>query len=312
MANDSKNAFLNKIRGEYGNLLRLPYSNSLFEIENSSLRLYIRYSKLHKNRTFYGLRKTDLQMLEGHPSILCFLWDDQTVPLLMPYSDYEQVFQSLSPAGDGQYKVQLYFEEQGVQLYIPRAGRFSVDDHLGWDALTLLVDKSNYQRIPDLSHSQIQTLLGAIGVSKGYDIWVPPIDRTKLDWTHADRFICKEELPNKFESIRHILQEIDVVWIQKGSGLLSALFEVEHSTPIYSGLLRFNDIHLAITNPESRFNIVANDVRRDVFIRQLNRPTFKLSGLREICSFLEYMNVYRWYNRIKKYETNKTLGPGNG
>ena len=33
--------------------------------------------------------------------------------------------------------------------------------------------------------------------------------------------------------------EIDVVWVNSGSSAVDSLFEVEHSTPVYSGLLRF-------------------------------------------------------------------------
>ena len=68
---------------------------------------------------------------------------------------------------------------------------------------------------------------------------------------------------------------------------------------MYSGLLRFNDILL--TDPKvSRFSIVSNDVRRDLFARQLHRPTFKRSGLAELCSFLEYANVFEWHERLSR------------
>jgi hypothetical protein len=77
------------------------------------------------------------------------------------------------------------------------------------------------------------------------------------------------------------------------------MFEVEHSTPIYSGLLRFNDVHLVAPLLRPRFSVVANDARRDLFVRQLNRPTFRLSGLRELCTFLDYKDVFGWYTRVK-------------
>ena len=66
---------------------------------------------------------------------------------------------------------------------------------------------------------------------------------------------------------------------------LEGLFEVEHSTPVYSGLLRFNDVLLA--NPKlSRFTIVSNERRRALFSKQVFRPTFRKSGLAELVSFL--------------------------
>ena len=77
-----------------------------------------------------------------------------------------------------------------------------------------------------------------------------------------------------------------------------ALFEVEHSTPIYSGLLRLNDIHLLSPYSKATYSIVSNDDRRNLFVRQLNRPTFTMSTLRENCTFLLYPNVFTWHKRI--------------
>jgi hypothetical protein len=310
MANETKAAFLKELNKRYGTLHKLEQSQSLFEIGDGAVKVYIRYSKVHSgNRTFYGLRGEDLKKLEGHTGFICFLWDGQTEPLLVPFSDYEEVFQSTAPASDGQYKAQVYLQNDGTELYIAEAGRFNVEGYFGWDGLENMVDSAKLITVPDFSHSQIQTLLGAIGTAKGYDVWVPTNDRIKLDWSVTKRFECRELLPYGFEKVNNILQELDVIWIQRGSSEMRALFEVEHSTPIYSGLLRFNDIHLMAPNLHPRFSIVANDVRRSLFVRQLNRATFLMSGLNELCTFLEYINVLGWYNRIKtKWEgkTNET------
>jgi hypothetical protein len=97
--------------------------------------------------------------------------------------------------------------------------------------------------------------------------------------------------------VRQIAEEIDVIWAERG-GMPKAFFEVEHSTPIYSALLRFNDVHLLQPRLNARFSIVSNEDRRSLFVRQLNRPTFVASGLKETCNFLEYRNVYLWYRRL--------------
>ena len=90
---------------------------------------------------------------------------------------------------------------------------------------------------------------------------------------------------------------IDVLWIAAGRNAIEGLFEVEHSTSIYSGLLRFNDVLL--TDPSAtRFYIVSNEKRRDRFSRQAYRPTFRQSGLSERASFLEYANVFDWHQRL--------------
>jgi hypothetical protein len=217
----------------------------------------------------------------------------------VPYSEYEEVFQSTSPASDGQYKAQVLLENDGVELYIAQAGRFNVEGHMGWDGLDAVIDSSGFQSVPELSHSQVQTLLGAIGSAKTYDVWIPPSDRSKLDWSFTAPFVCRDVLPYGFQPVESVLQQVDVIWIQKGSSELRALFEVEHSTPIYSALLRFNDIHLVAPRLNPRFSVVSNDARRSLFVRQLNRPTFQMSGLSKLCTFLEYPNVFGWFNRVK-------------
>lgn len=301
MAKEIKIDFFEKLRNRYGAIQKIGNSKSLFEVTNSKIRIYVRYSKLHKcDRMFYGLRDEDLQQLEGHPSVICFLWDTQSEPLIIPFSDYEDVFQATTPANDGQYKIQIFLQEDGTELYIARVGRFNVESYFGWSSLENLLDSTSLAAVPEFSHSQIQTFLGAIGNTKGYDIWIPMNDRGRLDWSLTKRIEFFNLSRVGLDKANDILQEVDVIWIQKGSNKLMALFEIEHSTPIYSGLLRLNDIHLVLPNVRPRFSVIANDVRRSLFIRQLNRPTFVASGLNEMCTFLEYINVYGWYNRIAK------------
>lgn len=300
MANETKTAFLQGLTRRYGSLRKLDRSQSLFEIGDGAARVYVRYSRVHpRNRTFYGLRAEDLLQLEGYPSLVCFLWDSQSEPLLVPYSEYEEVFQSTSPASDGQYKAQVFLQDDATELYIAQAGRFNVEGHLGWGQLENVINSARLGTVPEFSHSQIQTILGAIGAAKAYDVWIPANDRTKLDWSISVPFQCRHSLPYGFESVESILQQVDVIWVQKGSNELRALFEVEHSTPIYSALLRFNDIHLVAPRLNPRFSVVSNDARRSLFVRQLNRPTFQISGLSKLCTFLEYPNVFGWFNRIK-------------
>jgi hypothetical protein len=300
MSGETKAAFLEQLAGRYGRLQRLPRSHSLYDLGDGAARVYIRYSKVHHgDRTFYGLRDIDLRRLQGHPSIICFLWDGQREPLLVPFSQYEDVFETTSPAADGQYKAQVYLKQDSLDLYIAGAGRFNVEGHLGWEELQSAMDSADSQHLPSLSHAQVQTLLGAIGTIKRYDVWIPTRDQANLDWSMADPFGCRDLAPQGYEPIGHILQEVDVLWIRKGSNDLAALFEVEHSTPVYSGLLRFNDIRLVAPALEPTFAVVADDSRRSQFVRQVNRPTFQASGLNTRCSFLTYLNVFTWHRKLR-------------
>src|SRR4051794_8539577 len=99
MPKPAKQQFLNELRQRFPSLKKSVASQSLFEIPETSSRVYIRYSKVHPDgRTFFGLRQVDLRQLEGQRSVICFLWDGQPTPLLVPYSAFEDVFASLTPA----------------------------------------------------------------------------------------------------------------------------------------------------------------------------------------------------------------------
>jgi hypothetical protein len=302
MPNPIKAAFLDEVSKRFGTPRKLPHSESLFDVGRDGVRLYFRYSKKHpRNRTFFGLRKVDLQALEGHRGILCFFWDAQREPLFVPFDRFEEVFSGLTPASDGQFKAQVFEQPGGTELYLANAGRFNVESFFGWGNLESLI-QPDATAIPSLSHSQVQTLLSGIGAAKGFDIWVPQYDRARLDRTLAPGLCLTNLLPPALLRVKGIAEEIDVIWLERGGGNPAALYEVEHSTPIYSGLLRFNDIHLVMPNSRARFGIVSNDARQALFVRQLDRPTFRASGLREICTFLEYRNVFGWHRRIQTGE----------
>lgn len=300
MANPSKSNIIDDLRQRFGEVRKLKGSESLFAIGDEAARIYFRYSKVHAGgRTFFGLRDVDLRQLEGHNSFLCFLLNDGSPPLFLPYSDFEQVFANAQPARDGQYKVQLSSRANTLELYVARQGRFNVEGYVGFETLERSLEAQKLREATALSHSQVQTLLAGIGHAKGYEVFVPESDAGKLDWSLTKDFPLRRHLPEGFDQVRGILREIDVMWVASGRDKIEGLYEVEHSTPVYSGLLRFNDILL--TDPRvTRFSIVSNDVRRELFSRQLFRPTFKKSGLSELCSFLEYANVSAWHRRLSK------------
>src|SRR5688572_27790044 len=109
MPNVFKQEFLNQLQTKFGKPKKLSNSLSLFDIADGQLRIYYRYSKVHgRNQTFYGLRKEDLNLLEGTNSVICFSWDSQKEPLFVPFADYEEILNSLQPASDGQIKASVF------------------------------------------------------------------------------------------------------------------------------------------------------------------------------------------------------------
>ncbi len=300
MANVTTRKIIAEIEACFGEMRRLPRSNSMFVVGDEAARVYFRYSKVHKRReAFFGLRKVDLLQLEGHNSFIALLTDDVSQPVFLPYAAFEGMFQQISPARDGQYKVLLLRGHGTRELYVPGRGRFNVNAYTGLETIRQGIEAGRLRERRDLTHCQVQTMLGAIGVIKGYEVFVPANDACSLDWSLTPRYPLRNTIPAGFADIHPILSEIDVIWVASGRNEIEGLFEVEHSTPIYSGFLRFNDVLL--TNPNvSRFFIASNDQRRDLFIRQLARPTFRRSGLSELTSYLEYANVADWFARANK------------
>ena len=300
MPNLHKVGILETLRKRFGELHKIKGSESLFKIGEDAARIYIRYSKVHPDgRTFFGLRKVDLRHLEGYNAFLCFVLDDGSAPLFVPYGDFEEIFRNAQTASDGQYKAQVVSRNDGLELYVARQGRFNIEGYVGLEPLVRSLDSKLLRDANSLSHSQVQTLLASIGHIKKYAVYVPEHDSGKLDWTLAEQFALRKSIPAGFDQVHEILSEIDVIWVARGGEAIEGLFEVEHSTTIYSGLLRFNDILL--TDPKVfRFSIVSNETRRSLFSRQLFRPTFRKSGLAELTSFLEYSNVLDWHTRLAK------------
>jgi len=135
MPNPYKARVIDSLRQRFGEVRKLKGSESLFVVGDEAARIYFRYSKVHeRGRTFFGLRDADLRQLEGHNAYLCFLVDDGSAPIFIPYADFEEVFHNAETAKDGQYKAQLY-KEDTLQLYVARQGRFNVEGYVGLGTL---------------------------------------------------------------------------------------------------------------------------------------------------------------------------------
>jgi len=89
----------------------------------------------------------------------------------------------------------------GVELYLAHCGRFNVEGNFGWVDIDAMTKGVRSETPSELSHSQMQTLLGSIGAAKGYDIWIPTYDQPKLDWTLTKVFEYRNVRPLGFQSI---------------------------------------------------------------------------------------------------------------
>jgi hypothetical protein len=271
----------------------------MFEDVASGAQFYVRYSKLHsRNQAFYGLRKKDLDRLSPPKALLCFIIENQDQPVILPLTEVGLALNAAKTAEDGQYKVAIFSRQGAYEFYVAGSGRLNVSAHVGWRDVENIISGSTSEAETELTHSQVQGFLATIGVRNGFDIWVPANDRQRSLGKLGLPVRSAATLISCFQSIRGIFEEIDVIWLKRGSGEPHACFEVEHSTPIYSGLLRFNDVHLVAPDLKPQFSVVAHESRRELFLRLVNRPTFRASGLTDLCGFIEYGHLVAWHKRV--------------
>jgi hypothetical protein len=123
---------------------------------------------------------------------------------------------------------------------------------------------------------KIQALLAEIGSRMGMQIWLPRSDRAAVlaEW-RGDHPPILERLPlNYDDTTLRTIEQIDVLWL-KGRAIKRA-FEVEHTTSIYSGILRMADLLALQPNMDIRLHIVAPATRREKVFQELRRPVFCL------------------------------------
>jgi len=157
------------------------------------------------------------------------------------------------------------------------------------------------QMIEDSTHDKIQWLLIKIGRMRGHDVWVAKNDRNKSYNGESFSDLCLAELPYfAGPNIMRIAELIDVIWFKKNTAQPVWFFEIEHSTTIYSGLLRLNDVKIDYPIPKA--TIVAPENKRSIFEQQIQRRTFEASELSEICNFKNYEEIEELFNSLKKAE----------
>lgn len=138
---------------------------------------------------------------------------------------------------------------------------------------------------------QMQALIASIGAKMGFKIWIPRNDRSRVlaEWSGPDEAVLNQLPLNYDDTTLKTIKQIDVIWL-KGRSIARA-FEVEHTTSIYSGILRMADLLALQPNMDIKLHIVAPYARRDKVLQEIRRPVFALlekGPLYESCTFISY------------------------
>lgn len=135
----------------------------------------------------------------------------------------------------------------------------------------------------DQTHTQVQGWLRDLGLSLGFQVWIASNDKGRQFGDGRLGHGCIAELPPaiKASSAHDTIALIDVLWLDAVSGRIAMAFEVEHSTSIYSGIVRMLDLALGVPDHDgSTFFLVAPDARESDVRAQFARPAF--SRVREL------------------------------
>lgn len=141
---------------------------------------------------------------------------------------------------------------------------------------------------------QIQADLARLGEMMGFRIWIPRNDRSAvLGHWEASPGALLDTLPLNYDGTTlRTVEQIDVIWLM-GRAIQRA-FEVEHTTAVYSGLLRMADLLALQPNMNIALHIVAPAERREKVLSEIRRPVFSLlehQPLAERCTFIAYENL---------------------
>ena len=143
---------------------------------------------------------------------------------------------------------------------------------------------------------KIQGLLAKIGEQMGFDIWLPNPDRARVAkvWQPKDPRTLLTSLPLSYDkATQSTIGLIDVIWIKNKRSIARA-FEVEHTTSIYSGILRMADLVALQPDIKIKMHIVAPSDRQEKFSTEIRRPVFSYmtnGRLSDMCTFISYDDV---------------------
>lgn len=147
-------------------------------------------------------------------------------------------------------------------------------------------------------HIQVQSALAVIGERLGYSIWISEGDRRRVAENLPKPLRLLAELPRLTINDRanSIARLIDVVFVPQEPHQLPQLYEVESTTPIYSGLLRLNDFYS--WRKDAGLHIVTHRTRIPKFKRELSRPSFFV--IQSVVRLLTFDEVRDWRTKLEQ------------
>lgn len=158
-------------------------------------------------------------------------------------------------------------------------------------------------------HTQMQVALIEIGSALGLKTWI-----AKNDHSIKVGNSILGELPGVIQSLNEIkiffendikrsASLIDCIWFTPDYKYVPALFEVEHSTGVTSGLTRMLKFRETIPSLSTNYVIVAPIKTRNKVVAEANNKVFRKLNTK----FLGYPNIRLLYGLVQKFSLNKVV-----
>ncbi len=159
------------------------------------------------------------------------------------------------------------------------------------------------------SHTRVQHVLIRIGRALGYDVFVARNDQHKS--CHGESFaqLTLPRLPplGLAAEVLDTVELIDVLWLERDRAQIVCAFEIEHSTSIYSGILRMKDLARSLPAQGSRFYLVAPEDREREVVAQMVRPSLNEADPRFPLGYLASGELERDCDAMCRYGTDHTV-----
>lgn len=204
----------------------------------------------------------------------------------------------LFDVGSGRYPLPMEDGAAALARWEADLARIREESAAGRKALAAARDQ-------DHTHTQVQGWLRDLGHALGYAVWIAANDRGRA---HCGGMLgdgCLRRLPQVLEAHRasDAIRLIDVLWLDQGTERVAAAFEVEHTTSIYSGIVRMLDLALGVPEDNgTRYFLVAPDAREGDVRAQFARPAFSRVSELDL-RFLPYKALQQHRESMARFGT---------
>jgi hypothetical protein len=178
-----------------------------------------------------------------------------------------------------------------------------VDDDLNFGSDNRIEAQSNNHAIEVIrTHTKVQAMLVKLGGELCDFVWIAPDNRSESWQNERLGDLSIHELPKiaTDPAEQKIIPYIDVIWLGKNKRF-KAVFEIECTTSIYSGLLRMTDLMELYGSLNFSFYIVVPEARVKKVKEQLSRPTFKALELDKKCKWIIIEELEQCWQEMMKW-----------